>query len=160
MCVTSHAQNNHSISRKTWGMKLIFCLQISTNVFCKMIVSLWVCVSTQARITQNNKFVLFSEYPKEKVKNEVDTLTADKCQSFPSNWYYHFSCVWTDMPKLPKIACLLFLCDILRKKWVMKLIFCVISMKVPYKLIPWFLMRMVKHFQSSKNSKFAMSLQY
>ena len=53
------------------------------------------------------------------------------------------------------------ICSILRKKWVMKLIFCMqISMKVSYKLILWFLMGMVKHSQSSQNSKFAMSLQY
>ena len=53
------------------------------------------------------------------------------------------------------------ICNILRKKWVMKLIFCMqISMKVSYKLILWFLMGMVKHSQSSQNSKFAMSLQY
>ena len=42
----------------------------------------------------------------------------------------------------------------------MKLIFCMqISMKVPYKFILLFLMGMVKHTQSSQNSKFAMSLQ-
>ena len=140
------------------------------------------------------------------------------------------------MPKLPKITSLLFLCNILRKKWVIKLIFCMqISMKVFYKLIldnnklhvkrssfymqillwkwllasesriysfmtkssylpstlswhkhvdasgytccyqvssfmpesiylnkliPWFLMAMVKHSQSFQNSKFAISLQY
>ena len=65
------------------------------------------------------------------------------------------------MPKLPKITSLLFLCNILRKKWEIKLIFCMqIRMKVSYKLILWFLMGMVKHSQSSQNSKFAMSLQY
>ena len=43
------------------------------------------------------------------------------------------------MPKLPKITSLLFLCNILRKNWVMKLIFCTqISMKACYKLIVWF----------------------
>ena len=40
------------------------------------------------------------------------------------------------MSKLPKIVILLFLCNILRKKWVRKLIFCMqIIMKVCYKLI-------------------------
>ena len=53
--------------------------------------------------------------------------------------YYHFKCVWPGMPKLPKITSLLFLCNILRKNWVMKLIFCMqISMKACYKLIVWF----------------------
>ena len=47
-----------------------------------------------------------------------------------SNWYYHFRCVWPGMPKLPKITSLLFLYNILRKKWVMQLIFYMqISMK-------------------------------
>ena len=64
------------------------------------------------------------------------------------------------MFKLPKIS-LLFLSNILGKKWVIKVIFCMqISMKVSYRLIVWFLMGMVKHTQSSQNSKFAMSLQY
>ena len=54
-----------------------------------------------------------------------------------------------------------YLCNILRKKWVKKLIFCMqISLKVFYKLILWFLMRVVKHSGSSQNSKFAMPLQY
>ena len=53
-----------------------------------------------------------------------------------SNWYYHFSCMWPGMSKLPKITSLLFLYNILRKKWVMQLIFYMqISMKACYKLI-------------------------
>ena len=56
-----------------------------------------------------------------------------------SNCYYHCRCVWPDMSKLLKIASLLFLCNILRKNWVIKLIFCMqISMKACYKLIVWF----------------------
>ena len=34
-----------------------------------------------------------------------------------SHWYCHFRCVWPDMSKLLKIASLLFLCNMLRKKW-------------------------------------------
>ena len=42
------------------------------------------------------------------------------------------------MPKLPKITSLLFLCNISRKKWVMKLIFCMQSSMEAYcKLILW-----------------------
>ena len=53
-----------------------------------------------------------------------------------SKWYYHFRCVWPDMPMLPKITSLLILCNILRKKWMMQLIFCMqISMKACFKLI-------------------------
>ena len=50
------------------------------------------------------------------------------------------------------------ICNILRKKGVIRLIFCI--QKVFYKLILWFLMGMVKHSQSYQNSRFAMSLQY
>ena len=53
-----------------------------------------------------------------------------------SNWYYHFRCVWPGMSKLPKITSLLFLYNMLRKKWVIQLIFCIqISMKACHKLI-------------------------
>ena len=75
-----------------------------------------------------------------------------------SNWYYHFRWMWPGMPKLPKITSWLFLCNILRKKWVLKLIFCMqVSMKVSYKLILWFLMWMIKYFQSIQNNKLAIS---
>ena len=56
------------------------------------------------------------------------------------------------MPKLPKVTSLLFLCSILRKNWVRKLIFCIF-------LILWFWF-WFWHFQSSQNAKFTMSLQY
>ena len=47
-----------------------------------------------------------------------------------SNWYYHFMFVWSGTPKLPKKTSLLFFYNILRKKWVMQLIFYMqISMK-------------------------------
>ena len=53
-----------------------------------------------------------------------------------SNWYCHFRCVWPGMCELPKIASLLFLYNMLRKKWVMQLIFYMqISIKACYKLI-------------------------
>ena len=56
-----------------------------------------------------------------------------------SNCYYHLRCVWSGMPKLPKITSLLFYCNILRKDWVMKLIFCMqMSMKACCKSIVWF----------------------
>ena len=65
------------------------------------------------------------------------------------------------MSKLPKIISFLFCCNILGKKWVMKLIFCIqISMKVSYKLILWLFLWIVKHSQSSGDRKFVMSLQY
>ena len=63
-------------------MKLIFCSQVSTKVFYKLIVSLWVCVAMHAQSTQNNKFTISLQYLKENMKEEVDFLPADKRQRF------------------------------------------------------------------------------
>ena len=55
-----------------------------------------------------------------------------------SNCYDHFRCVCPSMLKLPKTTSLIFFCNILRKNWVMKLIFCIkVSMKACHKLIVW-----------------------
>ena len=55
-----------------------------------------------------------------------------------SNWYCHFRCVWPGMCELPKIASLLFLYNMSRKKWVMQLIFYMqISKEVCYKIFRW-----------------------
>ena len=54
-------------------------------------------------------------------------------------WYCYFWCVWPDMPKLPKTKTLLFFCNVLTEKWMMKLTFCMqLSMKTYCKLILWF----------------------
>ena len=56
------------------------------------------------------------------------------CMHFVPAW-----CVQSGMPKLPKIKSLLFLCNMLRKTWMPKVIFCMqVSMKMYYKLILWF----------------------
>ena len=55
-----------------------FCLQINTKVFYKLIVSIWVCVARHAQRTQNNEFVISSQYLKWNMKDEVDFLLADK----------------------------------------------------------------------------------
>ena len=78
-----------------------------------------------------------------------------------SKWYNHFRCVWPGMPILPKITSLLFLCNILRKKWVMQLIFCMqISMKACFKLILWFWWRWSSIPKVPKIVSFGMPLQY
>ena len=61
-------------------MELIFCLQIKTKVFFKLIVSLWVCIAIHAQSTQNNKFAIFLQYLKENVRDEIDFLPSDKRQ--------------------------------------------------------------------------------
>ena len=79
-----------------------------------------------------------------------------------SNSCHHFRCVWPGMLKLPKVTRLLFLCNILRKNWARKLIYCMpISMKALYmKAFTMISMGMIKHSQSFQNSKFAMPLRY
>ena len=65
------------------------------------------------------------------------------------------------MPKLPKITSLLFLCNISRKKWVMKLIFCMqSSMEAYYKLILWLWWGWSSIPKVPKIASFSLSLQY
>ena len=76
---------------------------------------------------------------------------------FP-NWYYYFKCVWPCMSKWPKTTSLLFLCNMLRKKWGIQLIFYMqISMKACYKLKLRFFDGYGQAFPKSQNSKFAIS---
>ena len=44
--------------------------------------NLIVCVTTNAQITQNNKFAISLHYLKKKVSDEVDILHADEQESF------------------------------------------------------------------------------
>ena len=71
-----------------------------------------------------------------KHESEVDFLAAGKCWRFFQNSYYRFRIVWPGMPKLRKITSLLFLNNMVRKKWVIQLIFYMqIRTKTCYKLI-------------------------
>ena len=48
-------------------------------------------------------------------------------------------CVWPGIPKSPKVTSLLLSCNVLRKKWMINLIFCMqISMTVSPKFMLWF----------------------
>ena len=75
LCVVKHAQSTQNkrfpylckISRKAWGMKLIFYLQINTKV----------SVSKYPK----NKFAISLQYLKKEVIDEVDFLHADKHES-------------------------------------------------------------------------------
>ena len=66
------------------------------------------------------------------------------------------------MPKLPKITYLLFICNIYLKKEVSDEVDSLHADKHEslLQIDTMILMGMVKHSQSSQNSKFAMSLQY
>ena len=169
-CVTKHTQSTHNkfaylcnISRKTWEMKLILCLLINVKVFYKMIVSFWVRVTRHAQSTQDNKFAIPLQYVKEDVRDKVDFLHADKRQKFLQINSFILGACGQACPNYSKTS-LLFLCNILRKRWVMKLIFLNAdkheSLKINIKIDTVILMGMVKYSQSFPNSKFAMSLQY
>ena len=58
---------------KIIGLKWFFCLQINTKVFYKVIVFLDVCNQACPKYS-NNKFVIYLQYLKEKMKTEVDFL--------------------------------------------------------------------------------------
>ena len=85
-------------------MKLIFCLQIKTKDFFKMILAfeVCVCVSRHAQITQNNKFAISLQYLKKEVSDEVDFLHADKHESFLQIDTMIFDGDGQAFPKLPK----------------------------------------------------------
>ena len=70
-CWPVKLQKFSNISRKKW-MKLIFCMQINTKVFHKLIVSLWLCIARHVQSSQNHKFAIFLQYLKENVKYGVD----------------------------------------------------------------------------------------
>ena len=59
------------------GLKWLFCLQINTKVFYKVMV-FWMCLTRLAQSTQNNKFVIYLQYLKENKKNKVYFLLANK----------------------------------------------------------------------------------
>ena len=141
MCITRHAKiapnklfaSLWNMSRKSWWMKLVFCLQINTKVFYTIKVPLWVCVGRHSQSTQNNKFAGSLQY--------LWSLffVCRWMSKVSSNWYYHFKFVWPGMPKDPKWQVCYFFCYILRKNCLIKYIFCMqISMKGCYKLILWF----------------------
>ena len=64
--------------KKTWSVKLVFCLKICINGFFKFILLFLVCVDRHAQITQNNKFDISLQY----LKKEVDFLHSDEHESF------------------------------------------------------------------------------
>ena len=56
-----------NISRKTWRMRLIFCLQINVKGLFKVILLFWMFVARHAQITQNNKYANSLKYHKKEV---------------------------------------------------------------------------------------------
>ena len=132
-CISLH------ISRKAWGDKVDF-LPADKHKSFLQVDGITSGVHSQAcPESQNNKFTDVFVIFKGKHEGWSWSFAYKWTSKVSSCCYYHFRCVWSGMPKLPKITSLLFLRNILRKKWVMKLIFCMqISIKACYKLLLWF----------------------
>ena len=81
----------------------------------------------------------------------LTTKVSSKC-------YYPSRCVCPGIRKLPKITSLLFLCNILKKELSDEVV--LLHAGKHKSLLHIDSIGMVKNYQSSKNSKFAMSLQY
>ena len=85
VCIARHPQSTQNkkfaylcrIFRKTWGRKLIFYLHINITL-----ASLCVFGTRYAESTQNDKFPISMQYPKENLKCEVYFLLVDKSQRF------------------------------------------------------------------------------
>ena len=73
VCATRHGEGGGGGGGGAGGVKLIFCQQVNTKVFYKLIVS---------PSSQNSKSVMSLQYLIKKVKDEVDSLHADKHRSF------------------------------------------------------------------------------
>ena len=82
VCVVAHAQSTQNkkyaylrnISRKTWEMKLIFCLHINTNVFYKLIASLGLVYSGMPKVAKitSLQYKMQNNNLKENMKDKVD----------------------------------------------------------------------------------------
>ena len=96
-----------NVVREKWVMKFIFCMQISTKVFYKMILSLWVCVSRQVQSTKNSQFTISLQY---KMMKLIFCLLINVEGFF--TLMHHFRCVWSDMPKIleQQVFSVTFLC--------------------------------------------------
>ena len=154
-------------------MNLIFCLQINTKGFFKLLLSFQVCVARHVPITRNNKFVISLQYPKNELSDKVDFLHTDKHESLLQidNMILMEMVKHSQSFQNSKFAMSL---KYLKKRLKMKLIFCMqINIKVfckfistlwaskfPTRLILSLLMGMIKHSQITQSNKFARSLQY
>ena len=66
-------------------MKFIFGMQINIEVFCKLILSFWVCATRHVQSTQNEKFAYLRNISRKAWVgggSEVDFLPASKHESY------------------------------------------------------------------------------
>ena len=120
-----------NISRKKWMMKFIFGMRVNIEkivnivkiVFCKLILSIWVCVTRYAQSTQNERFEYLCN-----ISRKVWNMKLTFCLQINTKVFYKFMLSIrggvSRMPNVPKTTSLQYLCNISRKTWSMKLIFC------------------------------------
>ena len=95
------------------------------------------------------------------VKKITLIFCLQKTSKFPTSLCYCFCWAWLGMPKVPNVTSLRYVFNISRKSWGINTTFCMkINNKVFYLLVVLFLLVIARHAQSTKNSKFVMSIQY
>ena len=94
------------------------------------------------------------------VKKITLIFCLQKTSKFPTSLCYCFWWAWLGMPKVPNVTSLWYVFNISRKSWGINTTFCMKINKVFYLLVVLFLLVIARHAQSTKNSKFVMSIQY
>ena len=127
ICVARHAQitQNKKLAslqylQKNVGDEVIFCQQTDTNVLYKLVVLLCVCV---AQSTQNKQVCnIFCNFSRELWRMKWTFCLQISIKGFFKLILSFWVCV--TRPRQITQNNKLFLCNILKKKWVIKLIFC------------------------------------
>ena len=124
-----------------------------------------------AQITQNNKFGISLEFRKKKMSDEVDFMHADRHESLPqidtmilirtvkhseSSQKFAISLQYLKKEIRNEVGFL----HSDKHQSFLEVDFNTLGIKVTYKVILSLLMGMIKHSQSTKSNKFAISLQY
>ena len=138
-------------------MKLTFCLQINTNIFHKLIVSLWVWMARHAQSTQSNNFIISWQYLKENVKGAVEFFMLIIVRPFFKVILPFFMCV-TRHAQISENKKLAISQQYLKKEGNEEVDFLLAGKNENLLQIDsMILMGMVKHYQ---NSKFTTFVQY
>ena len=71
-----------NVSRNTWRMKLIFCLQINPDIVYKLIVSHWMCVARHTKLPKITSLQYLCSISRKMWRMKLIFLPADKHQRF------------------------------------------------------------------------------
>ena len=113
-------QNAVSQSRKKWMMKCIFGMQINIEVFCKLILSFWLCLTRHSQSTQNKFSYLRNISSKAWEMKLIFCLQLNT--SFLQVDSINLRVLSRACPKYPEQH----IYNIVKKMWRMKLIFCLL----------------------------------